>query len=249
MSDLSLAAESSAAKRGAAVVVDLTLDEDSPSSKKHRRRPGRKMVAPIEVVNLCSEDEEGDDVKIAAVSSGDSSTNDFDFAQALQEEYLASSAQLELDQLAQQADSMYAYKIQAEFDQQSKEQEDAAMQQTNSGKAWKFVERLLKLYESKKSSLDDSFAFGNVATDDMVFLTERMLDIQDIFCLEGKPTHVDVGYHYTRNQNLDHIRTVRQRSFLLVCEPPMLVLSQQFCLIQTERLAYTRGSPVFQHYF
>ena len=57
--------------------------------------------------------------------------------------------------------------------------------------------------------------FEAVATTDMVFMTERLLDLQDIFYAEGKPTQVDIAFHYTRNENLENIRTVSVVGWLL----------------------------------
>ena len=48
-----------------------------------------------------------------------------------------------------------------------------------------------------------------VAVDDMVEMAERMFEAQATFGLEQKPTLVDIGYHYTRNDNLERIQTVR----------------------------------------
>lgn len=46
-----------------------------------------------------------------------------------------------------------------------------------------------------------------VATDDMVFATERLLLAQDEFRAALKPFHVQLGYHYTNSKNLGSIRT------------------------------------------
>jgi len=46
-----------------------------------------------------------------------------------------------------------------------------------------------------------------VAVDDMFFLAEKFLTTQAMFAKQGKPSTVDLGYHYTRQQNLDKIRT------------------------------------------
>ena len=89
--------------------------------------------------------------------------------------------------------------------------EEAAMQKTTTGKAWKFVEQIRQISFVN----EPAFEFATVCMDDMVYMAERMLDMQDIFCIEGKPVAVDIGYHYTRNANLERIRTVSE--LVLVC--------------------------------
>mmetsp|Transcript_4335 Transcript_4335/g.7973 ORF Transcript_4335/g.7973 Transcript_4335/m.7973 type:complete len:197 (+) Transcript_4335:131-721(+) len=46
-----------------------------------------------------------------------------------------------------------------------------------------------------------------VGADDIVILAERMMDAQDEFIQAGKPFHVDLGYHYTLESNIERIRT------------------------------------------
>jgi deltex len=45
-----------------------------------------------------------------------------------------------------------------------------------------------------------------VSVDDMVFMAERLLRTMEEFRAAGKPTAVDLGYHYTRSENLTSIR-------------------------------------------
>jgi hypothetical protein len=46
-----------------------------------------------------------------------------------------------------------------------------------------------------------------VAVDDMVFLAEKLFVAQERFQREGKTYKVDIGFHYTRNVNMERIRT------------------------------------------
>jgi len=48
--------------------------------------------------------------------------------------------------------------------------------------------------------------FDTVATDDVVFLSKRMLELQHTFQTMGTPSFVDTGYHYTNRENLNDIR-------------------------------------------
>ena len=41
----------------------------------------------------------------------------------------------------------------------------------------------------------------------MVFLAKRMLDLQEQFLYKNLPGVIDIGYHYTDERNLEHIRT------------------------------------------
>jgi hypothetical protein len=91
---------------------------------------------------------------------------------------------------------------------QHKVDEEAFMQATTTGKAWKFVEKVLAMVE-RLSREDPATAsiVQSVAVDDMVFTAERVLATQEEFREAGKPTVVDLGYHYTRQENLGSIRT------------------------------------------
>jgi len=46
-----------------------------------------------------------------------------------------------------------------------------------------------------------------VAIDDMVALAEAFIDCQDRFRTERRPVQVTVGYHYTKPQSMNNIRT------------------------------------------
>jgi hypothetical protein len=41
----------------------------------------------------------------------------------------------------------------------------------------------------------------------MVFQTEALLQTREEFLAQGKPVRVDIGYHYTRPENMSKIRT------------------------------------------
>jgi Ring finger domain/Deltex C-terminal domain len=91
---------------------------------------------------------------------------------------------------------------------QHKEDEEVFMQSTTTGKAWKFVEQVLAMVE--RLNKEDPASAGivqPVAVDDMVFTAERLLAAQEEFREAGKPTVVDLGYHYTRKENLGSIQT------------------------------------------
>jgi deltex len=91
---------------------------------------------------------------------------------------------------------------------QNKVDEEAFMQATTTGKAWKFVEKVLAMVE--RLYKEDPASAGivqSVAVDDMVFTAERLLAAQEEFREAGKPTLVDLGYHYTRKENLGSIQT------------------------------------------
>jgi hypothetical protein len=53
----------------------------------------------------------------------------------------------------------------------------------------------------------DKSKVSTVGFDDMVLMAERMLAAQDRFQTSSKPTHVDIGYHYTTTANVDRIQT------------------------------------------
>jgi hypothetical protein len=91
---------------------------------------------------------------------------------------------------------------------QEKEREEAAMSSSITGKAFQFVEKILAIHKELCNTPVAS-AFDTVAKDDMVYMTERMLQVQETFRSMGRPHYIDMGYHYTREENMQKIREVR----------------------------------------
>jgi deltex len=81
-------------------------------------------------------------------------------------------------------------------------EEERLMMNSVTGRAWKFVEQVMELHKNLACS-----TVQPIAVDDMVYVTERMLLMQQEFRSNGKPTIVDLGYHYTDSQNLSTIRS------------------------------------------
>lgn len=87
-----------------------------------------------------------------------------------------------------------------------------ALKQTRTGKAWDFTEKVManhrRLLTYDPNAPDMNFNnFSPVITNDMVFLAEKLFATQEAFAREGKPVHVDIGYHYTKSANIHRIRT------------------------------------------
>ena len=78
------------------------------------------------------------------------------------------------------------------------------MLSSDSGKAILFVKKLLKTLDELGTG-DQTQGIQALATDDLVVLTERMLEAQDKFIQSGKPYYVDIGFHITRKENIDRI--------------------------------------------
>jgi hypothetical protein len=72
-------------------------------------------------------------------------------------------------------------------------------------KAWKFVERVLAMVD-EMSKVEGSLVQA-VASDSMFYVAMRMLCAQQAFRTAGKPTVVDLGYHYTQEENMASIRS------------------------------------------
>jgi hypothetical protein len=64
---------------------------------------------------------------------------------------------------------------------------------------------------SQDPAADGCSVVQPVSLDAMVFLAERLLEAQEQFRTEGaaqgRPCSIDIGYHYTKPENLDHIQT------------------------------------------
>jgi hypothetical protein len=112
-----------------------------------------------------------------------------------------------------------AIMLQADLDgevsqQEAKLQAEISMLGTLTGKAWKFVEQVLCVHNiihasSLSSSCGDQTMdkskISTVAANEMVLMVERLLAAQECFQTSNKPTHVDIGYHYTQAGNMDRI--------------------------------------------
>jgi hypothetical protein len=112
------------------------------------------------------------------------------------------------------AASLHAAEEQAKTKRKRKEMSD--MKNSTAGKAVLLVDKVIQLVErlqdsprkkkmNPESKNDD--VIEPVGKDDAVYLAEKMLARQEEFKQAGVPTHVSIGYHYTRQKNLEIIRT------------------------------------------
>lgn len=87
-------------------------------------------------------------------------------------------------------------------------QEQKEMINSISGKAVFAVQRIIQLVnDAKKEFPLSAHQFDSVATDDMVYMAERILEKQQEFLKNGIPSYIDVGYHYTHPDNMRKIRS------------------------------------------
>ena len=194
-------------------VLDLTLDDNHPTERspprKRRRRANDEeedSKMPAKTHNTVDLTLDEDDDEIAA---------DAAYARALQDEEFQSPHASSTHN--NEADRLLAEKLQKKMFAQDKQKEDMAMDASITGKAWKFAERVLRLQQ--QVTMQESWGFQCVATDDMVFLAEKLFNLQANYQTLNKPFAVDIGYHYTRNENLENIRTVSFRTFSLSFQP------------------------------
>ncbi|CAB9524731.1 expressed unknown protein [Seminavis robusta] len=96
---------------------------------------------------------------------------------------------------------------------QAKKENEAAACLSVAGKAWNFVSAIVEEHRRIVASdvankgLAADLRMETIGIDDMMFTSERLLETQAIFGLsETKDTRVDIGYHYTCSQNLEHIQ-------------------------------------------
>jgi hypothetical protein len=113
------------------------------------------------------------------------------------------------------ASEALAQQLQQELDreellerQQLCHEAETLMHTSVTGRAWKFVEQVLALHEQyKQSGMLESNVIVPLATDDMVFWTEKLIQKQDSFRAKNRPTTVSLGFHFTNPTNLSQIRT------------------------------------------
>merc|ERR1719401_1088483 len=72
------------------------------------------------------------------------------------------------------------------------------------GRAWRFVEGVISVCDNL-SELSGG-RIKPVSLDGLMNLTERLIVTQDYFNSEGRPCHIDIGYHYTKPENMETIR-------------------------------------------
>ena len=86
---------------------------------------------------------------------------------------------------------------------------EAEMMMTSTGKAVLFVKELIEKIQCIHMVATDpkELEVNAIARDDLVFMAERLMDTQQLFVRNGKPCQIDLGYHFTKEQALDRIRT------------------------------------------
>jgi len=106
----------------------------------------------------------------------------------------------------EQKDAAYAASLQSREERARdlrKQRELESLKTSKVGKAVLLVEKVIALVQSFH---DADAGIECVGKDDAVFLAEKMLECQDIFKQDGRPTQVCLGYHYTHSTNLKNIR-------------------------------------------
>ena len=100
------------------------------------------------------------------------------------------------------ADQAFAEKLQHE-------EATGAMMDSHQGKAVLLVMEIISLVRSTNDAYPGlkGYNIQSVAYDDMAFLAEKMLKLQSKFAKSKHPTKVDIGYHYTKEDNLPLIKT------------------------------------------
>jgi hypothetical protein len=108
----------------------------------------------------------------------------------------------------------FAQQLQQQYDRELWEQEhsrleaETLMHTSVTGRAWKFVEKVLALHDQyKQSGLLESHLIVPLATDDLVYLTEKFLRKQAALRVQNRPTTVTLGFHFTTSTNLSQIRS------------------------------------------
>jgi hypothetical protein len=123
----------------------------------------------------------------------------------MSEEFLSSDYAIALA-MQQELDLYDAQQVEAEELRQHLLQQELS----NTGKAVSFVEAVLALQRRLTEPPGDPnlnfHNFANVAVDDMVWQAERLFAKQEEFRIAQKPTHIDIGYHYTKRLLMHDIK-------------------------------------------
>eukprot|EP00547_Thalassionema_nitzschioides_P011625 CAMPEP_0194259772 /NCGR_PEP_ID=MMETSP0158-20130606/44349_1 /TAXON_ID=33649 /ORGANISM="Thalassionema nitzschioides, Strain L26-B" /LENGTH=542 /DNA_ID=CAMNT_0038999691 /DNA_START=253 /DNA_END=1881 /DNA_ORIENTATION=- len=170
------------------------------SKKRGYDEVNKENVSPLEICETKERDRDGAGSKFMTqkVGQGNGSGSGFVEKSTVEKESNAPASQEDLD-----SDFALALSLKVEESQTST---------TFAGKAFEFVSKILTEHENMRkydgSRLKmNAINFSLVNTDDMVFLAERVFKLQGKYKLSGKDTTVDIGYHYTRSENMHTIRT------------------------------------------
>ena len=111
------------------------------------------------------------------------------------------------------ADELLAQRLQQQEDCAAKKaspgQELQSMTTSSYGRAVIAVQEIIAFVNKAKTThpMLARYNVDTVAQDDMVFLAKQMLDKREEFKEKNLPSSVDVGYHYTSQSAMSHIRT------------------------------------------
>lgn len=101
---------------------------------------------------------------------------------------------------------------------QAKEENEAATNSSVIGRAWKFVQAVMEEQQNimieaidrgSGDATKELLQFETLGIDDMMYTVELLMDTQANFSFDmiNKDITVDIGYHYTRSENLERIKT------------------------------------------
>ena len=133
----------------------------------------------------------------------DDYTSDIDFARKLQEEEDRRDRKIKIE--LEQKDAAMAATLHSEEVKdrdERKQKEFNSMKDSKAGRAVLLAEKVIELL--KENTAD---GIEPVGKDDAVYLAEKMMELQEVFETENRPTHVSISYHYTNSANMDSIRT------------------------------------------
>jgi len=197
-------------------VVDVGKDDPNCDETKQRAQPENSEDAEIRKYDP-EDDEDNDDKKPAAKRKLSNSAHLFDWAHLTegdQQRDAAFALSLQIQEVSQSYDNLDNDESVAIAHSQA--EHEAAMNATFCGKAYKFVEAVVEAFRAKQlASSSNAIEMKPIAVDDMLPMVERCAEAQGIFRLEEKDTVVDIGYHYTRSDNLPSIQTT---GLLTKCE-------------------------------
>ena len=185
--------------------------------QQHTRRKRQRVVVrtpkndvDVNVVSSSPDDHNhSNDYAYALVLQASS---DMALAQVLQQEEDEEETESRRREEHNRKDMTLAQFLQHEEDARSRKadpnKEHTDMTENKTGRAVLAVQRIIELVRELKMKYPMyATNIDPVATDDMVYLAERLLERQEEFVQDNIPSHVDIGYHYTNPPNMQAIRT------------------------------------------
>ena len=191
-------------------------DDDGDGDRKPAARPPQITTSTTTLLRDVPTQQSNQDFIDLTMSTLTQEETDAALARALDMEINNVSEARKACKAREVYDAAFARELEAKLRQEeenaaaARASHQSAMLKTSTGKAWTFVEGVLDVHARLSNEIQSNASpdfIKPIAKDDIVALTERLIEKQEEFRAEGKPCLIDLGFHYTQATNLGSIQT------------------------------------------